>query len=509
MTKIAGSERWIWIDALCINQRDDEEKNIQVMNMINIYRQASQVLVWFGPAHITIGRTFDFIKLITSEYSSERVNTEQYLAANEALNQLLSMTGDGKDVWMHGIKRITGNAWWRRIWVLQEVAVARKVLVLHGSYRLNFDYLQKFWELLGANREHAPGYLARVRNNMQMLLNSCNAITTRSHDFFSVLRAVHSTIFEEKFFQASNRKDYVYALAGASEDKFKISTINYSKTCSEVYVEATADLIGKHGLDVLSMCKMDPETISLRAELMDLPSWAINWSRPIWIQNHLGDIDQKGNLKRLYSASGTINSSNRLHVQTESKLLVVSGSIIDMIAKTTGTTTRYTISQWIEDICGLIGELCQKKPLTKATQENLVLRTAVADCISSLYMTDRRRFRNSDVLELSDLRSYIQQKLNGNSSEFIMTRTGWYFPTLRELSDYGQPILSKNYRIGIAPRACQVGDLICLIQGASTPFVLRKRNKGGYWLLGWVYLHGVMDGELMADSQEPEIFTIH
>ena len=38
----------LWIDALCINQRDDLEKSLQVSNMANIYSKAWQVIIWLG-----------------------------------------------------------------------------------------------------------------------------------------------------------------------------------------------------------------------------------------------------------------------------------------------------------------------------------------------------------------------------------------------------------------------------------------------------------------------------
>jgi hypothetical protein len=41
-------ERCYWIDALCINQRDDNERGLQVRLMTEIYRHASAVVVWLG-----------------------------------------------------------------------------------------------------------------------------------------------------------------------------------------------------------------------------------------------------------------------------------------------------------------------------------------------------------------------------------------------------------------------------------------------------------------------------
>lgn len=41
-------ERIIWIDAICINQEDNDEKGQQVQSMAEIYAKATRVIVWLG-----------------------------------------------------------------------------------------------------------------------------------------------------------------------------------------------------------------------------------------------------------------------------------------------------------------------------------------------------------------------------------------------------------------------------------------------------------------------------
>jgi hypothetical protein len=43
-------ERVIWVDAVCINQENNEEKVQQIQIMAKIYSQANRVLVWLGEA---------------------------------------------------------------------------------------------------------------------------------------------------------------------------------------------------------------------------------------------------------------------------------------------------------------------------------------------------------------------------------------------------------------------------------------------------------------------------
>ena len=42
-------ERLLWIDAICINQNDTDERNAQVRMMSSIYRSAARVIIWIGP----------------------------------------------------------------------------------------------------------------------------------------------------------------------------------------------------------------------------------------------------------------------------------------------------------------------------------------------------------------------------------------------------------------------------------------------------------------------------
>jgi len=43
-------ERTLWVDAICINQTKNEEKEDQIQFMAEIYGQANRVLVWVGDA---------------------------------------------------------------------------------------------------------------------------------------------------------------------------------------------------------------------------------------------------------------------------------------------------------------------------------------------------------------------------------------------------------------------------------------------------------------------------
>jgi hypothetical protein len=60
-------ERIIWVDAVCINQNDGEEKGQQIQLMAKIYGQASRVLVWLGEAADNSDQALEEIRLAGSK----------------------------------------------------------------------------------------------------------------------------------------------------------------------------------------------------------------------------------------------------------------------------------------------------------------------------------------------------------------------------------------------------------------------------------------------------------
>jgi hypothetical protein len=69
---------FLWVDAICINQRDQEERRNQVSLMGHVYKKAKRVIVWLGEGS----------KLVSSVESSQ--NTED-TNARKAFNAICSV----------------------------------------------------------------------------------------------------------------------------------------------------------------------------------------------------------------------------------------------------------------------------------------------------------------------------------------------------------------------------------------------------------------------------------
>lgn len=100
----------LWADAVCINQHDISEKNIQVPLMTQIYRGASRVLIWLGPMDREMCRVFGYAHEVEPEPCIQEVGHCFLNPLKMSLRRALGC--------------VLERPWFRRIWVVQELAVS-------------------------------------------------------------------------------------------------------------------------------------------------------------------------------------------------------------------------------------------------------------------------------------------------------------------------------------------------------------------------------------------------
>ena len=106
--------RALWIDQICINQDDVEERNKQVALMRKIFSEAENVVIWLGEEGPVDEMAFRFVPFLLSHLpplsASHGGLMRQALIAKEVL----------------ALSRIFSRPYFRRSWIIQEVAfVAR------------------------------------------------------------------------------------------------------------------------------------------------------------------------------------------------------------------------------------------------------------------------------------------------------------------------------------------------------------------------------------------------
>ena len=93
-------ERIIWVDAVCINQADGEERGHQVQSMAKIYGQANRVIVWLGEEADNSDQALEDIRVAAEDEFMNSPNNEK---SQKAILKLLE------------------RPWFRRIWVRERI----------------------------------------------------------------------------------------------------------------------------------------------------------------------------------------------------------------------------------------------------------------------------------------------------------------------------------------------------------------------------------------------------
>jgi hypothetical protein len=122
-----------WVDAICIDQKNDEERGHQVSMMRNIYKGANEVSVWLGEAAQGSAIAMGLIRL----WSTVLCET---LAEDLMGNFFKQPALCDKRPWK-AIRDLFCRAWWNRVWVYQEVVVSRKAMFICGADILDCDHL--------------------------------------------------------------------------------------------------------------------------------------------------------------------------------------------------------------------------------------------------------------------------------------------------------------------------------------------------------------------------------
>ena len=251
--RLEGEARWLWCDALSINQNDPREKSAQVRIMLTIFFKASGVVAWLGPSDEATARAFGV------------------LVRGRNLDS-------GTD---SAMKCLCERQWFRRTWVRQEVFASRQLSLQSGSDLLTSE------TLLSLVRDGVPypPLLEPVHSRATRSPEPDSLSGNLTTDFMEVLRSGAG-------FDATDPRDKVYALLGmikgldSTLDLQRPSSgttlrdrsphcafpIDYGRSVSQVYQDVMKYLINETGsLDCLNY-------LGPRGRRGDLPSWALDWA---------------------------------------------------------------------------------------------------------------------------------------------------------------------------------------------------------------------------------------
>ena len=235
---------YAWVDALCIDQENMEERSIQVRRMGTIFRVALEVAVWLGVEQNADQPGLRFLS--ESDEATRRSPLPTF--ARQAMVNMMD------------------RPYWDRVWIIQEIAVASNITVFCGAYKLPWAIFTDY----NAGRSRAAPNLGlswTQRNKFQSLQQFReDKISSKP---ISLLDALHRS----RTALATDPKDKLYALLGITFDGDNfIAEPNYDQYSTETYTQFARALI-QRGV-VLDFIYLREAS---RHPSYEIPSWVPDW----------------------------------------------------------------------------------------------------------------------------------------------------------------------------------------------------------------------------------------
>jgi hypothetical protein len=225
-------ERPIWIDAICIDQSNNTEKNHQVKQMGQLYASASSVHIWLGSRAHGGSKPFDFL-LFSNPYKFLTPSGQPRSQGNDR-------TAEQRDALLSAMRNVAFDQYWRRAWVIQEIALAKERSIWLGSNEVSWE---RFCRIINPFVSEPTPELEY--EEVGSLLESPLSAFVRTNTEHETLKGrplqeliqLHSTSLE-----CSDPRDRIYSLLSLVNVRTKL-TADYSLSIDEVFYDALRECI--------------------------------------------------------------------------------------------------------------------------------------------------------------------------------------------------------------------------------------------------------------------------
>lgn len=550
-------QRVLWVDALCINQDDTEERDNQVQKMGTIYSKASRVIVWLGEQTEESRKAFSMIHKKWSKAFNRR-----YIRIFPEDNFSDDFEDGLKTTDWSPVYDLLRRPWFQRTWVIQEAVLPRYVTLACGPNTMSWVELsycynsRDFQKILPDDDEELAQGLSAVGliGHGRYECHTVFASTPKPNGQWNIRKKhtpnfkLASTLYATRGFQCQDKRDKIFGILSIVTDlELKDKEIlgpDYQASVETVYEKvAKWDITKNRSLELLSYCSRK------EWEHPNLPSWVPDFS----------NIDEAYPILLLENLENRLESTSDDSGKLPGKSLPYPGPNVGFergygpLFSKDKDKTILTLSGEIVDTITQVGDIAENPRMASCTNtvknpQDLVLLNVVAiskrrkwlrECARMAQSADpdsRHKakyaldFWKSDIFDMSQrhydrfseamgrhgsiLNNYSKflfenetidaQGLQQWKGEHHWEEVDCYF---RDLVHKRRFCIAQTGSMGWVPGATRQGDLVCRLSGAQVPMILRKVTGSGerdcYTIVGDAYFPDLM----LRDSGESHYYV--
>ena len=499
----------IWIDAICINQGDLSEKAQQVAIMGCVFFEASRAHVWLGldPCHPT-GDAATLIRDIAHHSRTQSIRVEHPVSRMQLAAIYAPVVEISKSAHWDDLCCLYDRPWFSRLWVVQEVCLAKAALCCFGSNKLDWEDVESCASWLRNDIDRGGAAWQALSKNSRSFegttkgLESVRRIRTIKHamsqgdggDLFSVL------INTCPMFATTLPHDMVYAFLGLLSQPSitmtsPLAALQPAYDTPVAQVHAAAARLAIVETRTLAVLAARDRAGTPYLPLEDLPSWV-----PIF--NQLTALRDNARLVLMSCNCNNLSASRPAApvscVEERWDILAVEGFHFQEV-RSAGTNFEYNIFDCEDAGPTLVSRLAAG--LSMAVGGNREVSPRIAQCNLQQVLSGGNRFpwvdyNNLEPPEWDDIIATILRagETCQPGQELVTISTA-----LRE--SYSMDILAcvnrrlfimANGQLALGHPNVLTGDMVCILVGGQFPVILRAR--GHEWtFVGHAYVPGVSE----------------
>ncbi|PMD60902.1 uncharacterized protein K444DRAFT_628928 [Hyaloscypha bicolor E] len=483
-------QRRLWMDSVCIDQQNIEEKNCQVARMGQIFATATRVVVWLGEEDENTRSVCGTIRLLAKAGSileKQDQATIQHALLTKPVCEVAGLRPVSRKE-MQAMGYLLQRAWFERAWVYQESVLASETVVKIGSFEIAGSTIVSMVE---CRMEYGMSYIGKPENSLAldrayvMFLPLKKRSEFGSHfwqDLFWALRARRGA-------KTSDPRDVVYSLLGvAAGGKFSAFTPDYNRSWQRLYIFIAKKIIEEtHNLDILSELTAIP-TAFVSAPKM-LPSWVPDWRVPLdeTVKFSMDSNLEAGPISRVFFSTGQSAVSlieDEDEFSSKLKLHGIHVDIIESIQPSGGWVDWREFRQFLTET--IYWPTREPMPLARIKMLSLDAfpwDPDMPDYVPKGAVPSVKDYKMYLKGEKEDVDLVIMSEMSRRRRKVILTSRGFF---------------------GVAPQSANVGDQLYLLPGTEFPSLLRRYPKEEieYEFVGECYIHGLMNGQGMKIAHE-------